>query len=125
MSSIPRRARSALAPILVVALASSPAAQTNAPPSSRVPIPIDTGYAANSGLEPETVLAFPVSEPGAAWLRLYFAEIELSGSLARGTGSFLRITSLADGAMQRLDALSAEQCRARARTSTATRSGSS
>jgi hypothetical protein len=38
------------------------------------------------------------------WLRLNFGAVELSGNLAEGTGSYLRITSMADQAFQYLDA---------------------
>ena len=39
------------------------------------------------------------------WLRLYFGDVQLSGSPSAGNGSFLRITSQTDGGVQVLDSL--------------------
>ncbi|MFM7806557.1 MAG: hypothetical protein ACKPEA_01335, partial [Planctomycetota bacterium] len=52
-----------------------------------------------------------VQSPGAAWMRLEFGKgTELAQALeAAGSGAFLRITSLADGDEQRLDADSLAQ----------------
>ena len=53
---------------------------------------------------PGQVLArFDVSQPGAAWMRLYFGECRFSASRAEG-GSYLRLTGRQDGAVQILDA---------------------
>jgi V8-like Glu-specific endopeptidase len=101
--------RALAGPLALAVLVPCALAQTNPAPSNKVAIPIDTGYATNPSLETQTVLAFHVYEPGAAWLRLYFSDIELAGDPARGTGSILRITSLLDGYYQTLDAISAAQ----------------
>lgn len=47
--------------------------------------------------------------PDGQWMRVHFESVELSGSVLDGTGSFLRITSLQDGAYQVLDETSLAQ----------------
>ncbi len=86
-------------------------AQTPAtPPSTTVDYPFDSGTLAASGVfvngMPETVLSsVEVNIPGAAWLRLKFgAGTALSGDPASDNTTFLRITSMADGAVQTLNA---------------------
>lgn len=44
-------------------------------------------------------------------MRLTFGDVRLPGLLRNGTGAYLRITSLADGGMQRLDAISIHEWR--------------
>ncbi len=53
---------------------------------------------------PQVVYAEDVVVPGSGVVRLTFGEAILSGSVAAGTGSFITITSLSDGATQRLNA---------------------
>ncbi|MDW8239966.1 MAG: trypsin-like peptidase domain-containing protein [Acidobacteriota bacterium] len=55
--------------------------------------------------ESAMVERFVVREPGAPWIRLHFDRANL------GSGSFITITSLYDGAMQILDATSLQQWR--------------
>jgi V8-like Glu-specific endopeptidase len=52
-----------------------------------------------------------VHEPGAAWIRLHFDDVQLAGEPGSGTESVLRLTSMLDGAVQELDALELMQWR--------------
>ena len=58
---------------------------------------------------PQVVYQTTVFVPNSAWLRLNFDDVRLGGTIEEGTGSYLRITSLADGAVQILNAESARQ----------------
>ncbi|MFT7668355.1 MAG: V8-like Glu-specific endopeptidase [Planctomycetota bacterium] len=100
--------------LATVALIAAPftlqaAAQQQAPPSALVPYEFDSGLAENTGSAPDIVLSFPVFMGKAAWLRLNFDEVQLSGDILAGTGSILRITALEDGAIQEMDARHVEQ----------------
>ncbi len=64
----------------------------------------DTGLVANDGPTRRVVASFSVDSPGADWLRLSFAEVTLGGDEELGTGAYLRITSMLDGASQTLHA---------------------
>jgi hypothetical protein len=99
--SLSRRLLAGAAPLLIAASAS---AQAHAPASATLAHEHDTGPVANEGVEPEVVLAFPVVVEGATWLRLHFEEVVLAGDLFAGEGSLLRMTALADGAVQEMDA---------------------
>lgn len=79
--------------------------------SLRLDLALDSGPVSNEGTRPQVLVSLPVSVEGAAWLRLEFAAVELSGSAFEGTGSILRITSLLDGAVQELDAVELAQWR--------------
>jgi len=92
----------AAAPLLVTPVLG----QNETAPDVQVNFVHDSGWAWNSaapGSGPEVVISFPVVFDGASSLRLYFDEIELSGNLVAGTSSILRVTSLADGAVQTLN----------------------
>lgn len=93
---------------LSLMLFADPAVGQNEQPSDvQVGFSHDSGWAHNDGAPgsaAEVVISFPVVYPGGDSLRLYFDDIELSGNLLAGTGSVLRVTSLADGAMQTLNA---------------------
>lgn len=54
--------------------------------------------------EPRVVFSEDVVIPGAGVSRLVFGEVILAGSVGAGTGSYITITSAADGAVQRLNA---------------------
>lgn len=56
--------------------------------------------------KPQLVYSDVVAVPGAGWIRLQFELAALSGSLNAGNASFVRLTSLRDGAAQQLDAAS-------------------
>ena len=82
------------------------AAQTSAPPSIDLPLAYDTGWVQNleeSG-GPSVVASFPVFATGANWVRVFFEDVTLSGSVEAGTGSYLTITSMLDGDVQFLNA---------------------
>ncbi|MFG0327424.1 MAG: GC-type dockerin domain-anchored protein [Phycisphaerales bacterium JB037] len=68
-----------------------------------------SGLVANAGDEMEVVWAQEVNVPGAGWVRLQFSDVLLSGDARDETGSFLRITSLEDGAVQYLNAIHVQQ----------------
>lgn len=74
------------------------------PISVNVPYEFDSGWYENEQSMPEVVLSFPVFLENAEWMRLYFEEVTLSGDLAKGTGSILRLTALEDGSTQELNA---------------------
>ena len=57
----------------------------------------------------QVLFADVVQVPNGRWLRLEFGEVALSGSVDDGTGSFVRITSLLDGAYQVLNEVSMRQ----------------
>ena len=63
----------------------------------------DSGERANPGAHAATIWSEEVSLPGAGWTRVYFGAV----SLARG--SSIRVTSLADGDVQELDARAFEE----------------
>ena len=69
----------------------------------------DSGPVAAKSRAPQVVYRTTVFIPGAAWLRLRFGTVQLPGPIEEGRGSFLRITSLQDGAVQYLNAESARQ----------------
>ena len=68
------------------------------PLSGPQPFSLDSGVVQNTSRSPNTVFQDRVEMAGAAWMRLYFGDVEL------GRGSFIRITSLLDGEVQELDA---------------------
>lgn len=106
MNSFPSRgAVAAVAACLFVAQASA----QDTPPSQIVDVSHDTGPVSNDGSQFAVVASFPISAPGAEWLRLYFAQVELAGDVLAGTGAVLRLTSFYDGAVQELNAIHVEQ----------------
>jgi hypothetical protein len=62
-----------------------------------VPYHIDSDWLTNASGQSQVIHEEVVFIDGAAWLRLYFGNVEL------GQGSLLRLTSLADGEVQELD----------------------
>lgn len=85
------------------------AGHANGQDAERLPYPVTTELVANDGTAPAVVLSFPVVVEGTTRMRLHFSEILLSGDTDAGTGSEILITSTYDGAVQRLDAVSAAQ----------------
>ncbi len=75
--------------------------------SEIVVVSIDSGMVSATGTasDPVVVHSEVVSVPGAPWIRLHFQQVQLSRSSSAGNESFLRITSLEDGAVQVLDSL--------------------
>jgi V8-like Glu-specific endopeptidase len=78
-------------------------------PSRQAPVQVDSGPVQNLaaqdpiGNAAQVVWVGEVHVPGAEWLRLSFDTAQLSGDPAEGTGSYLMITSMEDGAVQKLD----------------------
>ena len=67
---------------------------------------INSGFLRGSGrVAEEIVFQSHVHEPGAAWLRLTFEDVQLAGNPGTGTDSVLRLTSMLDGAVHELDAI--------------------
>ena len=65
---------------------------------------IDSGFVFSEGRDAGTVIfETHVHEPGAAWVRLRFEDVQLAGAASSDTHSVLRLTSLLDGAVQELD----------------------
>lgn len=71
----------------------------------------NSGPVVNTGGELAPVISEVVSIPGADWLRLRFDEVSLAGQKELGNDSYLRITSLEDGAVQFLDKVAIQQWR--------------
>ncbi|MBK8979898.1 MAG: trypsin-like serine protease [Planctomycetes bacterium] len=69
------------------------------PPSASSPVSIDSGYLNNSGDQQLVVFRHAFSFAGTDWLQLHFAP---TASLPEG--SFLRMTAVRDGGVQRHDA---------------------
>jgi len=81
-------------------------AERNATPASQRAI----NELSEQELTADTVVwADVVDVPDAAWLRLYFKDVTLSGDAATQSGAYLRITSLLDGHTQKLNAESLKQ----------------
>jgi len=100
----PLLSRSVLRLVSVLScVATASAFQAEAPPSFEVAYEIDTGDVRNESSAWDVVATFEVSVPGASWVQLAFDEIELSGEVFDGTGTFLRTTSHADGLFQELN----------------------
>ncbi|MFU8829765.1 MAG: hypothetical protein ACNA8P_10085, partial [Phycisphaerales bacterium] len=67
---------------------------------------INSGFLRGSGRDAEEIVfQSHVHEPGAAWLRLTFDDVQLAGNPGTGTDSVLRLTSMLDGAVHELDAI--------------------
>lgn len=77
--------------------------------SRTIGINIDSGYVENFGTDVDAVFSTIVEIEEASWLRLKFDQLALAGEIAHGVGSFLIITSLADGEFQYLNAEHAAQ----------------
>lgn len=91
--------------ILVTAVSASILyAQPLSVPSQRVVSTVDSGpvSAVTAGAVPVVVFSQNIIAPTAPWVRLQFGQVQLSGSSQQGNASFLRITSLQDGAVQSL-----------------------
>jgi hypothetical protein len=91
--------------------AAAPAlAQMAPPPSREVKWTADSGAVrAKGGQGAQLVYTTMVMVPRSGWLRLAFDAVELSGRVEEGTGAYLVITSLADGAEQYLNARTAAE----------------
>ena len=81
------------------------AAQPELIPAETVAVPFDSDLIASpaGGDGPAPVFSQVVSVAGVRWMRLHFAHVQLGGSERVRNGSFIRITSLEDGATQTLN----------------------
>lgn len=69
----------------------------------------DSGPASNESDFDQVVISFPVVFAGVDLIQIHFSEVQLAGSIADGTESTLRITSLYDGGQQLMNARHVEQ----------------
>jgi hypothetical protein len=106
-----KRLASILSACAGLAMGSVAMGQVSPPPSHDVPWPSDSGNVAapRKGSGAEVVYRTTVFVPHATWLRLKFDSVELNGIVEEGTGATLRMTSLGDGAVQELNAVTAAQ----------------
>jgi len=65
---------------------------------------IDSGYVENTGDEPAVIFSTNGYVSGANSVYLSFDTVQLSGNEAAGTGSYLRLTSVSDSAVQTMHA---------------------
>jgi len=95
--------------IVVVSLAITAAvtAQPAPIPSRTVVVSVDSGIVSATGVGAAPVAVFSqlVSADGAPWIRLHFAQVQLSGSTETATESYLSITAVENGGVQTLDSL--------------------
>ena len=89
--------------------ASAQSTQTNPLSQFDAEIDVNSGRVVNNTNQLAPVISEVVSVEDANWLRLRFDEVTLAGSDESGNASYLRITSLEDGAVQFLDSESIEQ----------------
>ena len=97
---------------LLAMIAGTAMGQAAPVPSHRVGIQANSGAVfadAGDGNDAKLVYMTDVTVPNASWLRLKFDEVVLAGDVTNGTGSYLVITSMFDGAKQVLDAKSVEE----------------
>ncbi len=90
-------------------LASNCTAWAQTFPSHEVKLSVDSEDVYHEGQRREVVWEETIKLRGAVWMRLYFDRLVLAHDVVGNTSSTLRITSLADGAVQTLDATSARQ----------------
>ncbi len=76
-----------------------------------VPYLVDSGLTINREVERNVIFTETITVEDASWLRLYFSEADLGGAPKDGRATVVRITSLADGAVQTLNSESMEQWR--------------
>lgn len=90
-------------------LATDAQAQRAEWPSKDVPYSLDTGVLMHSGKSMQVVWSELVEVADATSVRLFFSDVQLSWNQDSLKGSILRITSIADGAVQHHTALSMQQ----------------
>ncbi len=74
-----------------------------------MPVSIDSGQVENTGDEEAVIFSTRIFIPGADAIRLTFDSVELSGAIANGSNSYLRMRSTLDNAEQRLNAIHLQQ----------------
>ena len=92
-------------------LASGTVAQTASLARVRVPVALTSGELRNATVLRGPIFRHQVRVPGASWIRLTFDDVVLAGAPEGGRGTVIRMTSLADGAVQTLDAVALGQWR--------------
>ncbi|MFI4893206.1 MAG: hypothetical protein ACIAQ0_07190 [Phycisphaerales bacterium JB058] len=100
--------------VAAAGMACAATAQTTQPnpiPQFDAEVDINSGQVINTGSELSPVISEVISVQDADWLRLRFDEVSFAGSKELGNESYLRITSLEDGAVQYLDKVSIDQWR--------------
>ncbi len=73
-------------------------------PGRRTEVQRDSGRLSHSGDGPRVVYSTTVSAPNASWLRVALGEVLLTGDTETERASYVLLTSLTDGATQRLNA---------------------
>ncbi len=98
--------RSLVGAAAAAVLATAAVAQLEPDQGQPIAVAIDSGLVANTSTDPASiglpsvVWSTVVTVPGSSWLRLQYAGVLLSGQRTPGgNGSFLRLTSLHDGAV--------------------------
>lgn len=99
----------AIATALAVSVPAVTSAQTAPLSQHEVPVALASGPIVNQGNHDRVLWADMVHVPDASWLRLKFTEATLGITEDATSRSYLRLTSMADGAVQYLDAISIEQ----------------
>ncbi len=87
----------------MIAIVTDAAGQAAPLEQANVAVLVDTGLVANTAAAPGTIFRTVVEVPDASWIRLTFDEARLAD------GTVLRMTSLADGAIQHHTATTLEQ----------------
>ncbi|MCA9289969.1 MAG: hypothetical protein KDA25_02510 [Phycisphaerales bacterium] len=97
----------------VALLLSATSLRANAPLDQiEVDVAVDSGAVVNTAARRGLVYSTVVTVPDAPWIRLVFRELELGApTIAGGMPTVMRLTSLADGHHQILDATTARQWR--------------
>jgi len=97
--------RTTLSILILVLLVAGTAAAQEPLPRRTVDYLVDSGDVRNGGAEQAVTFSETIRVEGATWMRLYFSEAVLGKTRGGDEASFLRITSLDDGAVQTLDAI--------------------
>ncbi len=106
------RSAQILCVVAAAGMACAATAQTTQPnpiPQFDAELDINSGQVANTGKELLPVISEVINVPNADWLRLRFDEVSFAGRKELGNESYLRITSIEDGAVQYLDKTSIKQ----------------
>jgi V8-like Glu-specific endopeptidase len=85
------------------------AAQSEPPGQDDVKVEIDSGWVQNQTRQRGVIYSTAVVVPDASWLRLHFDDVTLGSFHGKGRPTILRLTSLLDGAVQKMTSLHLEQ----------------
>ena len=78
-------------------------------PQEPVAVNADSGWLQNTLNHDEILFSNQVQVTGAAWMRIAFDEVTLPSGPIGGAGAYVRLTSMHDGAVQRLDRIAMRQ----------------